>query len=60
VVTTAFSQRRKTIRNSLKKLLSEEQIIALNIDPTLRAESLSLAEFALLSQQVDFELLQLR
>lgn len=59
VVTTAFSQRRKTIRNSLKKLLSEEQIIALDIDPTLRAESLSLAEFAKLSQQVDFESLQL-
>ena len=50
VVTTAFSQRRKTIRNSLKTLMTEEQIISLGIDSTLRAESISLAEFALLSR----------
>ncbi len=49
VVTTAFSQRRKTIRNSLKKLFSEQQISDLDIDPGLRAESLSLQEFARLS-----------
>ncbi len=49
VVTQAFSQRRKTLRNSLKKLITEEDIAALNIDPTLRAESISLAEFAQLS-----------
>ena len=50
VVTTAFSQRRKTIRNSLKTLMTEEQILALGIDSTLRAESISLSEFALLSK----------
>ncbi len=50
VVTTAFSQRRKTIRNSLKKLISEDQIITLGIDPGLRAESISLSEFALISK----------
>ena len=49
IVTQAFSQRRKTIRNSLKKLIPEEQIAALNIDPTVRAELLSLADFARLS-----------
>lgn len=49
VVTQAFSQRRKTLRNSLKKLVAEEDIVALGIDPTLRAESISLAEFARLS-----------
>ncbi|MDP2100430.1 MAG: 16S rRNA (adenine(1518)-N(6)/adenine(1519)-N(6))-dimethyltransferase RsmA [Methylobacter sp.] len=49
VVTQAFSQRRKTLRNSLKKLIEEADIAALGIDPTLRAESISLAEFALLS-----------
>ncbi|HEY8160204.1 MAG TPA: 16S rRNA (adenine(1518)-N(6)/adenine(1519)-N(6))-dimethyltransferase RsmA [Methylobacter sp.] len=49
VVTQAFSQRRKTLRNSLKKLIAEEEIAALGIDPTLRAESISLAEFASLS-----------
>ncbi|MCK5829848.1 MAG: 16S rRNA (adenine(1518)-N(6)/adenine(1519)-N(6))-dimethyltransferase RsmA [Methylococcales bacterium] len=50
VVTAAFSQRRKTIRNSLKKLFTEEQISSLQIDSTLRAESISLSEYALLSQ----------
>jgi len=49
VVTEAFSQRRKTLRNSLKKLISEEQIAALNIDPTLRAETIPLSDFAKLS-----------
>jgi 16S rRNA (adenine1518-N6/adenine1519-N6)-dimethyltransferase len=50
VVTQAFSQRRKTLRNSLKKLIDEDTIIALNIDPTLRAEALSLNDFAKLSK----------
>jgi 16S rRNA (adenine1518-N6/adenine1519-N6)-dimethyltransferase len=49
VVTQAFSQRRKTLRNSLKKLIDENAIIALNIDPALRAEALSLYDFAQLS-----------
>ena len=49
VVTQAFSQRRKTLRNSLKKLIDENAIIALNIDPALRAEALSLNDFAKLS-----------
>ena len=49
VVIQAFSQRRKTLRNSLKKLIDEDAIIALDIDPTLRAEALSLNDFAKLS-----------
>jgi len=49
VVTQAFSQRRKTLRNSLKKLIEEDAIASLNIDPTLRAEALSLSDFAKLS-----------
>jgi 16S rRNA (adenine1518-N6/adenine1519-N6)-dimethyltransferase len=52
VVTQAFSQRRKTLRNSLKKLMAEEDMVALGIDPTLRAETLSLAEFARLSNSL--------
>jgi len=50
VVTAAFSQRRKTLRNSLKKLILETNIIALDIDPVRRAETLSLAEFANISE----------
>jgi 16S rRNA (adenine1518-N6/adenine1519-N6)-dimethyltransferase len=49
IVVQAFSQRRKTLRNSLKKLIDEDVIISLNIDPTLRAEALSLSDFAKLS-----------
>ncbi len=49
IVTQAFSQRRKTLRNSLKTLLSPNEISALDIDPGLRAESVSLQEFIQLS-----------
>ncbi len=41
----AFNQRRKTLRNSLSNLLTEEQLRNLGIDPTLRAENLSLNQF---------------
>ncbi|MFT6897561.1 MAG: 16S rRNA (adenine1518-N6/adenine1519-N6)-dimethyltransferase, partial [Paraglaciecola sp.] len=45
----AFNQRRKTIRNSLKDSLSDVQIKSLDIDPNLRAENLSLAQFGRLA-----------
>jgi 16S rRNA (adenine1518-N6/adenine1519-N6)-dimethyltransferase len=49
LVTQAFSQRRKTIRNSLKNHLAEEKIAALGINPSVRAETLTLTEFATLA-----------
>ncbi|MFA5984638.1 MAG: 16S rRNA (adenine(1518)-N(6)/adenine(1519)-N(6))-dimethyltransferase RsmA [Methylococcaceae bacterium] len=49
VVTLAFSQRRKTLRNALKTILSEDAIAALGIDPSLRPEALSLEDFVKLS-----------
>lgn len=49
VVTQAFSQRRKTIRNSLKKLITEAEFAGLAIDTNLRAENISLYDFAKLS-----------
>ncbi|HFD11265.1 MAG TPA: 16S rRNA (adenine(1518)-N(6)/adenine(1519)-N(6))-dimethyltransferase RsmA [Crenotrichaceae bacterium] len=52
VVTQAFSQRRKTLRNTLSTLLTEDQIRAVDIDPGRRAETLSLQEFADLTTQV--------
>jgi 16S rRNA (adenine1518-N6/adenine1519-N6)-dimethyltransferase len=52
VVIQAFSQRRKTLRNTLSKLLSAEQIKSVDIDPGRRAETLSLEEFAQLSRLV--------
>ena len=49
VVQAAFSQRRKTLRNSLKGLVSAEAMTALGIDPVRRAETLGLQEFAALA-----------
>lgn len=46
VVSTAFSQRRKTLRNTLKGYLAESDFAQLGIDAQLRAENLSVAEFA--------------
>jgi len=53
VVTAAFSQRRKTLRNSLRKLILEEHIIQLGIDSTVRAETIPLADFAKLGNFID-------
>jgi len=53
IVTQAFSQRRKTLRNSLKKIMDENSIIDLNIDPTSRAEVLTLNDFARLSNLLE-------
>ncbi len=52
VVTRAFGQRRKTLRNALKGLLDAEQIVACGIRPDLRPERLGLQEFAALSNQL--------
>lgn len=45
LVVKSFSQRRKTLRNNLKGLLSTQQIESTGIDPSRRAETLSLQEF---------------
>ena len=52
VCAQAFNQRRKTIRNSLKESLTEAQISALGISPTVRAEVLSLQDFATIANAV--------
>jgi 16S rRNA (adenine1518-N6/adenine1519-N6)-dimethyltransferase len=49
LVTQAFSQRRKTLRNSLTRLLDVREIQANGIDPQRRAETLQLLEFAKLA-----------
>ena len=45
VVRTAFNQRRKTLRNNLKPLLSGDALEALGINPGERAENLAIADF---------------
>lgn len=49
LVTQAFSMRRKTLRNTLKKMLTSEQIENAGIDPSLRPENISVAEYVTLS-----------
>ena len=52
VVTAAFGQRRKTLRNTLKGLLDDAGFAVLGIDPQLRAENLSVAEFVAISNHL--------
>jgi 16S rRNA (adenine1518-N6/adenine1519-N6)-dimethyltransferase len=52
VVTLAFSQRRKTLRNTLKPLLTAEEIASCGIDPAQRAEHLSIEDFARLANSL--------
>lgn len=49
LVTQAFSQRRKILRNALKPLLTVQAITALGIDPELRPENITLQQFVQLS-----------
>lgn len=53
LVRQAFSMRRKTLRNSLRDLLDVSRIEDAGIDPGLRADALSLKQFAALSEMVE-------
>jgi 16S rRNA (adenine1518-N6/adenine1519-N6)-dimethyltransferase len=52
LVTQAFSQRRKTLRNTLKSLLSVEDIQACAIDPSIRPERLTVEDFVRLANRL--------
>jgi len=49
VVSASFAMRRKTLHNNLKALISDEQMRSMEIDPGRRGETLSIEEFARLS-----------
>lgn len=49
IVTQAFAQRRKTLRNTLKGWVTEAMMEKLEISPQARAETLTLAQFAALA-----------
>ncbi len=51
IVSTAFSQRRKTLRNSLKGMVDPQQFEIATIDPSRRPETLTLEEFAALAER---------
>ena len=52
VVSRAFSQRRKTLRNTLKGMVSTEQLAALGINAGARAQELSVADFVRIADAV--------
>ena len=52
IVTAAFGQRRKTLRNALAKLVSEDQLRAAGFDPQSRGETLSIEQFVTLANAV--------
>lgn len=45
VVKDAFSMKRKMLRNNLKSLFTESEILSLDIDPKIRAENLHIEDF---------------
>ena len=53
IVSAAFSQRRKTLRNTLREHLKPEDYVALKIDSGQRAENLSVAQFMAIADYLD-------
>ncbi|MGB5512766.1 MAG: rRNA adenine dimethyltransferase family protein, partial [Woeseiaceae bacterium] len=52
LVTTAFMQRRKTLRNALKKLADAEDFAAVGIDAGQRPEQIAIADYVALSNHL--------
>ncbi len=53
IVSAAFGQRRKTLRNTLRNYLTEDAFGKLGIETRLRAENLPVAEFAKIANYLD-------
>ncbi len=53
LVTVAFSQRRKVIRNNLKELANENTLIDCGIDPSTRAQNIAPETFVQLSNHLN-------
>jgi 16S rRNA (adenine1518-N6/adenine1519-N6)-dimethyltransferase len=52
IVAAAFGQRRKTLRNALASITDEAALRATDIDPAVRGETLSVADFVRLANSV--------
>lgn len=52
LVKQAFSQRRKTLKNALKAMVSEDIFLRVAINPKLRPEQLSLKEFVAIANSI--------
>ena len=53
LVAQAFSQRRKTIRNSLRKIVDKSVLELVGIDPGLRPEAISIADYVRLANTLE-------
>ena len=53
IVTQAFSQRRKTLRNSLKGLISDKIMIEMDLSPTQRAEEVPILTWSKLANTIN-------
>lgn len=52
IVAAAFGQRRKTLRNTLREFLDEQDFAALGLDPGLRGERLTVADYVAIANHV--------
>lgn len=52
LVAAAFSQRRKTIRNALRKDAEEQDLVAVDIEPGLRPEAIPISAYVALSNRL--------
>ena len=55
LVRQAFAQRRKTVRNNLRDWVSAEQFAQLEIDPSLRPQNLTLADYVRMAELLEAE-----
>ena len=51
-MTAAFTKRRKQLRNALAEVIGEADLQALGIDPKLRPENLSVADYVAVANAV--------
>lgn len=52
IVTAAFGQRRKTLRNTLREWLSDEDFETLSLNPQARGETLAVADYVKIANHV--------
>jgi len=52
IVAASFSQRRKTLRNTLQNYLESKDFKTLQIEPGLRAENLSVSQFVAITNHL--------
>lgn len=56
IILDAFSMRRKTIRNGLKKIATDSMLQTCGIDPSQRAEQIPVTQFVALANCLDLQL----